>query len=146
MGTICCCHTLQHMNNEACGAGDLVLAPGPGRLWRLEGREWRKAKQAGVSPGLRWAQPRGRHGSQRRKHEVRSTKPVAQLVGQAGEVPRLRFPSPPGFLCWHGQSQEVSVGPPRRGKGALQQGCSEDSQVGLPDLANSGSQFTLSFG
>lgn len=30
----------------------LVLASGPATLWRPEEREWRKEKQADVSPGL----------------------------------------------------------------------------------------------
>ena len=54
------------------------------------------------------------------------------------EVSRLRSLRHPGFLCWQsqegGQSQDMSAGSPMAG-----QCCSGNSQMGLPDLANSAS-------
>lgn len=109
----------------------LVLASGPRTCGRPQGRGWRKAGQADMSPDLPrwlgWAAHAGANaGNLRPPGNTR-------LVTQNG--PQRRSPgsallSQPGFLCWRGQSpgqlracQEVSDGPCRAGWSAARPKC-----------------------
>lgn len=127
------------MNNQACGPGD-VHSSGSS-FWpsnvveaRRETVEEGKAGRCesrsppGPAEGQMWQPVQETQGRC-------STTPVAP---SGREASRLRSLSHPGFLCWQsqegGQSQDASAGTPVAG-----QGCSENSQMGLPDLANSAS-------